>query len=242
MYMYMCMTLYTCTALMRPNQAETVLSAVAHSLVPHDYSVMYMYIHMYMYMYMYMYTCMLCMLLKLRPPMSERRHRLCRFCRGFRSECRVSRLSVRSRSVRESSSCRPAEWNQDQVVWNDDRNKGNENQDQVVWNNDRNKGNENQDQVVWNNDRNKGNENQDQVVWNNDRNKGNETESLAPQTLYMYIVHVYTCTCICVHRERESSPSMLASLLFLRLSPVRLYLARGPNRGTHFSWLKPRCM
>ena len=32
------------TALVRPNQAETVLSAVAHSLVPHDYSFMYAYI------------------------------------------------------------------------------------------------------------------------------------------------------------------------------------------------------
>ena len=30
-YIYVC-----CTALMRPNQAETVLSAVAYSLVPHD--------------------------------------------------------------------------------------------------------------------------------------------------------------------------------------------------------------
>ena len=32
------------TALVRPNQAETVLSAVAHSLVPHDYSFMYVFI------------------------------------------------------------------------------------------------------------------------------------------------------------------------------------------------------
>ena len=36
-----------CTARMTPNKAKTVRSAVAHSLVPHDYSVMYMYIHVY---------------------------------------------------------------------------------------------------------------------------------------------------------------------------------------------------
>ena len=33
---FLCICL-CCTALMRPNQAETVLYAVAHSLVPHDY-------------------------------------------------------------------------------------------------------------------------------------------------------------------------------------------------------------
>ena len=31
MYVHVC-----CTALMRPNQVETILSAVAYSLVPHD--------------------------------------------------------------------------------------------------------------------------------------------------------------------------------------------------------------
>ena len=50
-----------CTALMRPNQAETVLSAVPHSLVPHDYSVVHirvqwlnkLYVHCTTSVYMY---------------------------------------------------------------------------------------------------------------------------------------------------------------------------------------------
>ena len=59
--MYMCMTLYTCTALMRPNQY--CVHAVAHSPVPHDYSVMY--IHMYMYVVYVVYVAE-------APPTNER--------------------------------------------------------------------------------------------------------------------------------------------------------------------------
>ena len=44
--MFTC-TCTCCTVLMRPNKAETVLSVVTYSLVPHDdYSVMYVYMLM----------------------------------------------------------------------------------------------------------------------------------------------------------------------------------------------------
>ena len=50
MFIYMCVCY---TALMRPNQVETVLSAVAYSLVPHVSCIMYIDVHITYIIYMH---------------------------------------------------------------------------------------------------------------------------------------------------------------------------------------------